>query len=360
MSSETATPIAFVAGQPAAADAPDDRRALFAALEPRWAIREWAFEAADRLGPVGAWSADRRLRASGAELVHVDVPDAAPAFMAAARWLGIPCVVRAGAAGIRRGPARWAAMLADGVVFDSRAARAAAGWHTGWVLLRGVEPPAPMDRGEARRNLGALADEVVLAHLGPLEPMLGCDLVIEAAAALRHGGLPVRLAFIGDDSGWEGRYRSVLSSLAVGVGLAERMTLAAAHPQGAKLLAGVDVLVSAARPGSDPRGVPVALAAGVPVVATRVGAVPEWARDGHEGLLVPAEDLGALVQALRRLVEDAALRRTTGEQAARRARAEFSWEVCARRLSDLYDTVRAPYLRGGERRVPMQPHRAAR
>ena len=67
-----------------------------------------------------------------------------------------------------------------------------------------------------------------------------------------------------------------------------------------------------------------ALAAGVPVVATEVGGIPEVIKQGREGLLVPPRDVGRLAQALERIVGDEVLRRQMGAAALATARERFS------------------------------------
>lgn len=78
-----------------------------------------------------------------------------------------------------------------------------------------------------------------------------------------------------------------------------------------------------------------AAAAGVPAIGTRLAAVPEIVEDGRTGLLVPPGDDGALVDALRRLVASADLRREMGTAARARAERLFSPDGYARRLGDL-------------------------
>lgn len=82
-----------------------------------------------------------------------------------------------------------------------------------------------------------------------------------------------------------------------------------------------------------------ALAAGVPVVASDIGALPEIVRDGQEGLLVPPRDAGALAEALVRLATDAALRRRMGEAGAARVRSEFSSARMVARYEQLLAAV---------------------
>jgi glycosyltransferase involved in cell wall biosynthesis len=85
-----------------------------------------------------------------------------------------------------------------------------------------------------------------------------------------------------------------------------------------------------------------AMAAGLPVVSTPVGAIPEAVEDGASGLLVPARDAGALEAALRRLVGDPALRRSLGARGRERAEAQFSFDAVMERLAAIYGDLAAP------------------
>ena len=78
-----------------------------------------------------------------------------------------------------------------------------------------------------------------------------------------------------------------------------------------------------------------AMAAGIAIVATAVGGVPDVVADGEEALVVPPGDPGALAAALGRLGTDPQLRRRLGE-AARDRSAEFSPEAVAARLETVY------------------------
>ena len=78
-----------------------------------------------------------------------------------------------------------------------------------------------------------------------------------------------------------------------------------------------------------------AMAAGLPVVTTTIGAQPEAVRDGCSGILVPPGDVAALGRALRRLAEDAALRQAMGREGRTIAEAGFDTRLNARRLTDV-------------------------
>jgi glycosyltransferase involved in cell wall biosynthesis len=83
-----------------------------------------------------------------------------------------------------------------------------------------------------------------------------------------------------------------------------------------------------------------AMAAGVPVVASRSGAVSDTVVDGQTGLLVEKDDPGELADAMARLLDDVELRATMGERGRRRALAEFTWSHAADRAMQLYELAR--------------------
>ncbi|MGQ0535424.1 MAG: glycosyltransferase family 4 protein [Methanobacteriota archaeon] len=87
-----------------------------------------------------------------------------------------------------------------------------------------------------------------------------------------------------------------------------------------------------------PRSITAAMAAGVPVVATRVGGIPDQIGDDEAGLLVPAGDGRALAEALRRALSDADLRRELGAAGAKRAEL-FSREAMIEATDDVYRAI---------------------
>ena len=127
---------------------------------------------------------------------------------------------------------------------------------------------------------------------------------------------------------------------------AERLGLSAVEFLGERddvpeLLRAAHVFVLPTRSEAHPMSVLEAMAAGLPVVASDVGGVPELL-DGH-GLLVPPGDADALAVALRRLIDDPALRARHGELARRDAETRFDLSRFHRAYLDLYanELVRA-------------------
>lgn len=88
----------------------------------------------------------------------------------------------------------------------------------------------------------------------------------------------------------------------------------------------------------EPFGIPLveAMASGLPVVATRVGGVPEVVEHGVTGLLVPPDDADALARAITDLLADPERARKLGEAGRRRAEEHFSWDGVAARLRGFY------------------------
>jgi glycosyltransferase involved in cell wall biosynthesis len=82
-----------------------------------------------------------------------------------------------------------------------------------------------------------------------------------------------------------------------------------------------------------------AMLAGVPVVATRVSAVPEIVADGETGRLVAPGDVGAVAEQLSQLLADSALRERLGTAGQARARSQFSVEQMAKRTISVYEAA---------------------
>jgi glycosyltransferase involved in cell wall biosynthesis len=139
-------------------------------------------------------------------------------------------------------------------------------------------------------------------------------------------------AWIVGDGPELGQLRLELAKLGVG----DAVELLGERNDVPALLAQSDVFVLSSRAEGLPLAVVEAMAAGLPVVASAVGGVPELI--GDAGVTVPPGDPDALATALARFVEDVELRREYGESARRRAEAEFDLPRFHRAYLDLYAT----------------------
>jgi glycosyltransferase involved in cell wall biosynthesis len=116
----------------------------------------------------------------------------------------------------------------------------------------------------------------------------------------------------------------------------------------------LDVLVVPSRTEGSPLVTLEAMAAGVPVLASAVGGVPDQIRHESEGLLVPPGDPVALSDALLRLLEDPGFARALGEAGRLRAATEFGYPTMLRRIEAVYRAAlgRPP---AQESEVPEEP-----
>ncbi len=133
-----------------------------------------------------------------------------------------------------------------------------------------------------------------------------------------------------------GRREAELRQLAAELGLGPRVNFLGQRRDIPDLLAALDILVLP----SYGEGVSLALlegmAAGLPVIATAVGGLPEVVTDGVNGLLIPPRDPEALARALARLLADPDFARRLGEQARAEVEAHYSLERLGREINEIY------------------------
>lgn len=158
-------------------------------------------------------------------------------------------------------------------------------------IANGAAPEGtPLSRDEARRSLGLPATGIVLGWVGRVSFEKGPDLLIDAFARLADA--TTLLCVIGD-----GSERESTRALAARAGVAERVVFAGARRGASLLLAAFDVVVLSSRTEGTPMIVLEAGAAGVPIVATPVGGVPDaLGEDG--GWLAESTDPGAIARAI--------------------------------------------------------------
>jgi glycosyltransferase involved in cell wall biosynthesis len=168
----------------------------------------------------------------------------------------------------------------------------------------------------------------VIGAMGRLEREKGFDVLLHAMTQLKG---EARLLIGGD-----GSQREALTALIGELGLRDRVAMSGFISDVPGFHAQTGLFVLASRSEGMGLVFAEAMAAGRPVVATRVGGVPEVVVDGETGLLVPPDDPGALAGAIDRLLADPALAARMGEAGRRRALELFSAERMADRTAALY------------------------
>jgi glycosyltransferase involved in cell wall biosynthesis len=207
------------------------------------------------------------------------------------------------------------------------------------VIYNGVAVPERASCSEADELRGALAlpvDAVVVIVVANLIPYKGHADVLDAFAAAR-ARLPAGSAvvFIGEDGGIE----SGLRRQAERAGIAPAVQFAGRVDDVQRYFAIADIVVQASHEEGFSNAILEAMAAGRPVVATRVGGNEEAVVDGDTGILVPPRDPDALAAALTKLGADPALRDRMGSAARARARDRFSLERCIEAYRRLYTQI---------------------
>lgn len=187
-----------------------------------------------------------------------------------------------------------------------------------------------------RRTLGAEQDDVLAVLPGRLQRTKGHEVAVRALAMVAAELPRLRLVIVGDTAfGLDEGLGGELTALAAGLGIADRVRFTGFQRRMGDLYQAADLIL---QPSLRPEGYGLvtaeALAAGRPVIASRLGALPDLVSDGVTGLLVPPGDITALAEALRKLGADRALREYMGTMAVRGPHATAEW--AARRLEILY------------------------
>ena len=193
--------------------------------------------------------------------------------------------------------------------------------------------PDPNKRAQWRQAHGIEPHATVLTHVGRFAPPKNHALLIEAFAQTR-ADTPLYLLLVGG-----GELENAVREQVAALGLQGRVRFLGVRADVADILRASDVFVLSSRWEGNPMSVMEAMAAGLPVVSTAVGGVPELVREGETGLLVPSEDAGALAQALQALVDDPAHRQAMGAAARRHAVARFDIRHTVRRYEQLYEKL---------------------
>src|SRR2546427_3777655 len=196
--------------------------------------------------------------------------------------------------------------------------------HNGVEMTEFIQPPLQVPQGNVMRVLFA----------GRCYPEQKGLEVLMRATSLVPRALGVRVRIAGED--WGGY--AVIGKLAKSLGIEDRITLVGRLDRAALLeeYRAADVFVLPSLFDSFPLSLLEAMAAGLSVVATRVGGIPEVVEDGRTGLLVEPGNPGELSAALEWLASHPEVRREMGHRGRDRART-FSWDDTVSQTRLVYD-----------------------
>jgi glycosyltransferase involved in cell wall biosynthesis len=297
------------------------------------------------------WRLWHTIRQRCVSLVHTNCPHSLRHVRQACRWSGVPYVTHVRDLRhawfqpgqlARLNRARW-------VIANSQAiAKAFAAEGVQPNRVRVVYNPFDIARFqrepsasglEVRASLGIPSDAFVIGIVGQIQAIKGHEELIRGAPQVLSQVSNARFLVAGA-AFTEGcrAFQSHLYRLITHLGLTARFHFVGFRNDTPALLKSLDVL--AAPSWSEPFGrvVVEGLAAGLPVVGTRAGGIPEIIEDGVDGLLVPSRDPDALAAAIVRLARDSRLRATLSERGPGTAR-RFDVKHHVDQVQALYDSV---------------------
>lgn len=202
------------------------------------------------------------------------------------------------------------------------------------VIVHGIDltsvDAARAERNTVRAELGLEPQQVVLCTVANLRWQKGYPDLLQAAKTVIDAGHDVVFLAVG-----QGPLEAEITARRDELGLGDRFRLLGYRPDALRIMAASDIFTLASLHEGFPIAVMEALAAGLPVVATDAGGIPEAVRNGVEGQVLPAERPELLARALIELVADPELRRRMSAAARERGKI-YDIAPAIRRTEEIY------------------------
>jgi glycosyltransferase involved in cell wall biosynthesis len=291
------------------------------------------------------------LRRHRAVLLHSNDPPAHPAAGWAARLLGLPRVCHVRFTYPAEGLRWWLRPGFEHALFASSFARRHAQDHCPElfpesrcsVVPNGFDAPPPPDPNvlSARRAACGLADaEALVGYVGRVVETKGVDEFVRMAAQVAARHPRCRFLVVGDDLRDGSDHRTAMQKLAQEIGVAAACRFVGFRDDVWELLHLCDVVVMPSHVEPFGNVAVEAAAAARPVVATRVGGIPEIIRHSETGVLVAPGDPTALAEAVSALLADPDRRAALGARARAVAITHFRLSAHVEAVMDVYDALR--------------------
>jgi glycosyltransferase involved in cell wall biosynthesis len=242
---------------------------------------------------------------------------------------------------------RWACRFADCILVNALAVK---DWLIGEgydaskivVIPNGVDLQRFESTGGDEspfRALGVPEDAPVVLVVSRLNPLKGLETFLEASARVAPQFPSARFVVVGDTNPNERSYWSVLTSLTERLGITDRVVFAGLRQDVPQLLKAATISVMPSLNEALSNVVLESMAAGAPVVATRVGGTPEAIKDGVTGVLVQPGDPRGMATAICELLADPARARRLGVAARQLINERFSMERMVSATEQLYGAL---------------------
>ena len=204
------------------------------------------------------------------------------------------------------------------------------------VDLKDFSPNTFCNVQQIEDQLGIEANQPIVSIIGRLSPQKGHRYFLEAAARVLKALPESRFLIIGD-----GPLKRHLEEFATSLGIGGAVSFLGYREDIVDLMRLSDVIVISSIREGLPYVLLEALALAKPVVATRVGGVPEVVKDKVTGFLVPPQDAKALAEAVIHLLSDRKEAKRVGEEGRELIYRKFSVQTMARRIAEVYREVLA-------------------
>lgn len=212
----------------------------------------------------------------------------------------------------------------------------------------------PRARVAIREELGIPSDAQVIGNISNMRKLKRLDVLIDAFARLAPQRPMLWLLLVGD-----GADRADLLARAATSGVGDRIVMPGPRLDVAALLQAMDLFAISSHSEGLPINLLEAMAARLPALATRVGAIPDVLTHERSGLLVDAGDDEAFGRELEKLVDDSDLRARLIETGYAHVRSHYDASVNARRLEEIYASL-LDHLAGSARTAHQQDAHAER
>lgn len=195
-------------------------------------------------------------------------------------------------------------------------------------------------KGSLKRSLGIPEDFLVVGIVGRLVPIKGHRIFLDAVRIIidernrEESNQAVKFLIVGD-----GELHAELKNYAEKLGIQEHIIFTGFRLDMPDIYADTDIVVLSSFNEGTPVSLIEAMASGVPVVATRVGGVPDLVHDRATGLLVRPGDAEALANAIIELLKDSELRKSLGKSAINSAYPKYDISKLVESLDNLYSAL---------------------
>lgn len=194
--------------------------------------------------------------------------------------------------------------------------------------------PPGVNFEEIQNSIPLSLDGTSLLFFGHLTRIKGVDILIKAFQEVSQRNLDVHLHLVGD-----GELRGFCEDFVQSANLNDRVHFWGAQPQNLlfRAIRGADICVLPSRNDAGPLAILEAMAAGKPIITTRVGGIPEFVKDGRNGILIEPEP-DQLARTIEFLLDNSDLRHKIGRNNSQDV-TTYSWKKASKEYVSIYESL---------------------